>query len=112
MPKTLNYIARAGLGKTKLKLRLPIDEDGRVAAKLYKSTLEGGKDEITELVHLDALAERLPDKMVRVIVRPMRLWVSSVSYGLQFELLKLEYESVAVPRTPSEDASDEPEFVD
>ena len=65
MPKTLNYITLAGLGKTKLKLKLPINEDGYIATKLYKSTLEGGRDEITEPVHLDSLAERLRDKMVR-----------------------------------------------
>ena len=112
MPKTLNYITLAGLGKAKLKLKLPIDEEGYIAAKLYRSTLEDGKDEITEPAHLDALAERLRGKMARVIARPKRLWVSCVSYGLQFELVKLEYDTVAAPRTPSEDASDEPEFVD
>ena len=111
MPETLNYITLAGLCKTKLKLKLPIDEDGYIATKLYRSTLEGGRDEITEPARLDSLAERLRGKMVRVIVRPKRLWVSSAAYGLQFELAKLAYDSV-VPRTPSEDASDEPEFED
>jgi hypothetical protein len=50
--------------------------------------------------------------MVRVIVRPKRLWVSSVAYGLQFEVLKLEYESLVCPRTPSEESHGEPEFED
>ena len=73
MPKAPNYMTLAGLGKTKLKLKLPMDEEGYITARLYKSTLEGNRAEITEPVHLDAMAERLRDKMARVIVRPMRL---------------------------------------
>ena len=67
---------------------------------------------MSEALHLDPLADRLRGKMARVIVRPKRLWVSSVACGLQFEVLKLEYESIAVPRTLSEGGSDEPEFED
>ena len=31
----------AGVGKTNLNLKLPIDEGGIITAKLYKSTAEG-----------------------------------------------------------------------
>ena len=63
-------------------------------------------------MHLDELADGLVDKMLRVIERPRRLWVSSASYGLQFEVLKLEYQSLVCPRTPSEESNEEPEFED
>ena len=59
-------------------------------------------------MHIDTLAGRLTNNMARVIVQAKRLWVSSLAYGLQFEVAKLEYESMAIPGTLSDDG--EPEF--
>ena len=106
----MNYLKLSGLGKTKLKRNLPIDEYGLLTAELYKSGVEC-KTEVKD-VHLDELADRRVNKMLRVIARPKRLWVSNVSNGLQFEVLKLEYQSVVCPRTPSEESDGEPELED
>ena len=48
--------------------------------------------------------------MLRVIVQVKRLWISSLAYGLQLEVIKLEYESMSIPGTLSDDG--EPDFED
>ena len=61
-------------------------------------------------MRIDTLGGRLNNNMARAIVQVKRLWISSLAYGLQFEVVSLEYESMPIPGALSDDG--EPELED
>ena len=68
---------------------------GNVACKLFEVVWKNSKTpdrkQLTD-IHIDKLNKHLSNNMVRVIVSPTKLWSNSTSYGVQFEVARLEFE--------------------